>query len=493
MRNRIILALTTALAGCNFAPQYRQPPSPIYSAYPAVPADLPQTPGAPAGGLSAPETSWQSYFGDEQLKAYLTAALANNRDLEVATARIAQARAQYRIQDAQKLPTVGVQGSATRSRIPLNATSIGDVLDPGEGSGEPRSITFNQYTAQVGVSSFELDFWGKIRNMSESARRQYLATVEARRAFELSLIGQVASSYFTIRSGEDGIALAIRTLAARKEGMAIAKDRMDAGVTSSSDYDQSELLVTQAETELADLRRTTEQQRNQLLELIGGPMTATLPANLPITDMKQVAVLDAGLPSTLLLVRPDIRQAENMLRAADADIGAARGAMFPTISLTAAFGYASSALSSLFAPGTQRWSYGGNVALPIFDGGRSKAGLDQTKAARTEAVASYQKAVQGAFHEVSDALVSRQRYYEQIQAQARAVDAQRRLAETAHLRYDNGVSIYLEVLDAERNLFAAEQQLLKLRAASLQANVALYVSLGGGTEVTKSPSVADAK
>lgn len=474
MRNRTILCAATLLAGCNMAPQYKQPIAPVSDAYKMAPATGP-------GTVAAPETAWQDYFGDARLKAYLAAALANNRDLVVATARIEQARAKYRVQKASQLPTVVANGSAQRTRVPLNATGLGDVLDPGPAS-DPRSITFNQYNAQVAVTSFELDFWGKVRNMSEAARRQYLATVEAQRAFRLSLIGEVASTYYAIRAGEDGIALAERSLGARREGRDIARTRMDAGVTSSSDFDQAELLVTQAETELAELRRSTEQQRNQLEVLVGGPMTGSLPGTRPIDDAAQVKPLDAGLPSTLLLVRPDIRQAEQMLRAANANIGAARAAFFPTISLTGALGFASPELGSLFQSGTQRWSVGASVGMPLFDGGARRANLDEAKASRDEMVASYQKAVQTAFREVSDALVGQQRYAEQIDAQARAVDAQRRLSETAHLRYGNGVSIYLEVLDAERNLFAAEQQLLKLRAASLQSSVALYVALGGGTE-----------
>ena len=467
MRNPAgILIGLALLGGCNMAPKYVRPTPPVPASFPATPS---------SGGEVATAVGWQRFFGDPQLKAYIAAALANNRDLAAAAARIEQARAQFRIQQAGRLPQVDGDASATRSRTPLSGLGFGDAL----GSG---AITYNQYSVRVATSAFELDFWGRVRNLSESARRSYLATVEARRAFRLSLISDVAATYYSIRAGEEGIALAERTLASRRQGLSIAKLRMDAGVTSSVDYDQAAALLTQAQTELADLRRTTEQQRNQLLVLIGGPTAASPPAGRPIADSGQFTALDPGLPSTLLQSRPDILQAEHQLLAANADIGAARAAFFPTISLTGAFGFISPKLHGLFDNANQNWSFGGSAALPIFDWGKRERQLDAAKARRDELVATYQRTVQNAFREVSDALVGRQRYREQIEAQEQAVAAQRRLAETAMLRYDNGIAIYLEVLDAERNLFSAEQQLIRLRATELQNGVSLYTALGGGGE-----------
>jgi efflux transporter, outer membrane factor (OMF) lipoprotein, NodT family len=467
MRNRAHILIGVALlGGCNMAPKYVQPVPPVPASFPGAPS---------SGGESAAAVGWQRFFGDPQLKAYIAAALANNRDLAAAAARIEQAKAQFRIRQAEQLPQVDGSANGTRTRAPLGSLGLGDSL----GSG---SITYNQYSVRVATSAFELDFWGRVRNLSESARRSYLATVEAQRAFRLSLIGDVAATYYSIRAGEEGIALAERTLASRRQGLGIAKLRLDAGVTSSVDYDQSVALLTQAQTELADLRRTTEQQRNQLLVLIGGPMTAPLPAGRPIGDAGQFAALDTGIPSALLQIRPDILQAEQQLQAANADIGAARAAFFPTISLTGAFGFASPQLQGLFDGNNQNWSFGGSAALPIFDWGKRERQLEATKARRDELAASYQRTVQNAFREVSDALVGQQRYREQIEAQEQAVAAQRRLAETATLRYNNGIAIYLEVLDAERNLFLAEQQLIRLRATELQNGVSLYTALGGGSD-----------
>lgn len=455
-----------ALSGCNLTPTYVRPSSPVPAAYSSTNGQA---------GETASAISWESFFGDPRLKAYIAVALANNRDLAAASARIEQARAQFRIRQSQRLPQLGGNASGTRTRAPLGSLGLGDALGNG-------SVTYDQYAVQVAVSAFELDFWGRVRNLSEGARRQYLGTIEAQRAFRLSLISDVAATYYGIRAGEEGIDLAKRTVVSRKQGVDIAKLRLDAGVTSSVDYDQAAALLTQAETELAELQRTTEQQHNQLLVLIGGPVSRSLPEGRPIGDSGQFQALDPGLPSALLESRPDILQAEQQLRAANANIGAARAAFFPTISLTGAFGFVSPQLDGLLKGANQNWSASASAALPIFDWGKRNADLDVAKAQRDELVATYQRTVQNAFREVSDTLVGRQRYREQIVAQERAVAAQRRLAETAMLRYENGIAIYLEVLDAQRNLFAAEQQLIRLRANELQNGVSLYIALGGGTD-----------
>ena len=471
MRKYLALAGATALASCNFAPAYRQPVAPISATFPQA--------GGQAAGRSAADIGWRDYFGDPRLQALIAAALANNRDLAQSVARVAQARAQYRIQDAERLPQVGLQAGASRSQTPLSSLAF-----PGGSSGAADSFTLNQFSLGASVSSFELDFWGRVRNLSEAQRREYLATVEAERAFRISLVGQVAATYLQIRAGEEQIALAERSVTGRREGLVIARKRMDAGVTSTVDYDQSALLVTQAETELADLRRTTQQSENLLTVLVGGPIADTLPAARPLSDPGQYTRLEPGLPSALLENRPDIRQAEQRLRAANANIGAARAAFLPQISLTGLLGFISPQLGSLLQGGSFQYQAAANATQPILTWGKSSAGIALTRAQADELVAAYQRAAQGAFQEVADALVARRQYAEQIEAQVRTVDAQRRLARVARLRYDNGLSIYLEVLDAERSLFSAEQQLLALRSAQLQSEVSLYVALGGGFRET---------
>lgn len=471
MRNALAFGVCCTLAACNLAPPYRQPDLPVAGTY--------ETPDVtrPGGDRLATEIGWEDFFGDPQLKYLIAEALERNRDLAASVARIEQARALYRIQNASRLPQINAGAGVTRTRAPLSS------IDP-EFADSNTSLQFNQYNVQVAVTSFELDFWGRVANLSEAARRSYLATVEAQRAFRLSLISNVAATYYAIRAGEEGIALAERTVASREYAREVAKLRLDAGVTSSVDYEQAAVLVTQAETQLADLRRTTGEQRNRLTILVGGPLDGTLPQARSIEDPGQFGALDAGLPSSLLVNRPDIQQAEQQLRAANANIGAARANYFPRIALTGSYGFVSTELSDLFVPGKQTWTLGGLITLPIFDAGQRSAQLGLARAQRDELVANYQRTVQTAFSEVSNALIGRQRFQEQIEAQERAVDAQKRLAETAELRYMNGISIYLEVVDAERNLFTAQQQLIVLRATALQNGVSLYIALGGGEDAT---------
>lgn len=462
------LLLVSLLAGCNFAPKYVQPDLPVAAQFPA------NAPAAGIAGQDAASLGWRDFFHDDRLQALIAGALENNRDLAQSLARVEQARAQFRIQATDRLPTLETNGQGTRSRQPLSALGVGASPDAG-------AIEFTQYTANVGVSAFEMDLWGRVRNLAEAERQRYLASEQGARAFRLSLIAQVAAAYYDIRAGEERIDLSERTLEGRREGVRIAQKRLDAGVTSTVDYDQSVLLLTQAQTELAELQRTTEQARNLLDVLIGGPSgVASLPTGKPLNPAQQVRAIEAGVPSAVLASRPDVLEAEHNLRAANADIGAARAQFFPSISLTGNYGFASTALDTLFDGGNKAWSFGGALNLPIFDWGRRSAQVRVTRARAEELTAAYQRAVQGAFQEVADGLVARRRLLEQIEAQSRTVTAQRRLARTARQRYDNGIAIYLEVLDAERNLFAAEQQLLQLRATDLQNSVSLYVALGGG-------------
>jgi outer membrane protein, multidrug efflux system len=479
MRKRIPLVACVVLAACNFAPHYQQPDLPVAGTYESP--DI----ATPGGDRLASEVTWEVFFRDPALRQLIAMALEHNRDLAASVARIEQARALYRVQRSAQFPQVVAGADATRAKTPLAS------IEPELGDTNA-SVLFSQYNVQVAVTSFELDFWGRVANMSESARRNYLASVEATQAFRLSLISNVAATYYAILSGNEGIELAQHTLATRRYAQQVAKERLDAGATSLVDYQQASILVTQAQTQLAELQRTTGQQRDQLAVLTGGPLPADIPGRREMGDADQFAELDAGLPSALLELRPDIRAAEQSLRAANADIGAARADFFPRISLTSSFGYVSPELSDMFVPGKQAWFVTGLVTLPIFDAGRRSAQLGFSEARRTELVANYQKAVQVAFREVSDALIARQRLKEQIAAQEDAVAAEQRLSEAAELRYQNGISIYLEVVDAKRSLFAAQQQLIQLRATALQNGASLYIALGGGQDTAKTQGVGQA-
>lgn len=469
MRARFFLTMfaATAMAGCSLAPEHGRPP---FAADPAYPQEY-----EPASGTrKATGIGWQDFFTDPRLQALIQMALDNNRDLRISVQRIEEARGQYRIQAADRLPGVNASSSATRSR-----TNTATFQIPGLGNGGGALIT-NRYDVQVGVSAFELDFWGRVANLSEAARANYLSTVAAERAFRLSLIRDVATNYLQAREQAERIELAERTVTSRREGLRIAQLRLDAGVTSALDYRQAETLLTQAETELANLRLLRAQTRNYSYVLIGRPVPDDLPDALPMAKQGIVRDIGPGLPSELLNNRPDILSAEEQLRAARANVGAARAAFFPTISLTGSAGFSSVALDDLFKGDSKVWSFGPSISLPIFDWGRTKGNLTVAKARENIAVATYEKTVQTAFREVADALAGRRYLADQVAAQERATSAQRRLADLARSRYENGVAQYIEVLDAERNLFSAEQALIELRRAELTNLVSLYVALGGG-------------
>ena len=461
---------STGLAGCaSMAPEHVRPHA---ATAPAFDPDY-----RPDGEVVASQLSYRDWFPDPRLTALIASALENNRDLLAATARIEQARARYRIQDSRELPSVVASGGATRTRQPLG---VNPALDTGDVEGAPASVTFNRFEVGVGVSSFELDFWGRVASLSQAARAEYLATVAAQRAFYLSLIADTATTYFEIVETEEQIALAQATAESRREGLRIARLRLDNGVTSALPYRQAETLLTQAEQQVASEKLVLARLRNQLAVLVGGTVPEALPEGLALAAQGDDRRLAAGLPSDLLLVRPDIVAAEEQLRSARANIGAARAAFFPTISLTGNAGLSSGSLDGLFSGDSLGWSFGPSISLPIFDWGGREASLDLAQALEVEQVANYDRTVQIAFREVSDALAGREYLAEQLDTLRRAVTAQERIARIARLRYREGVGSYLEVLDAERNLFSAQQQLLTTQRAWLQNRATLFVALGGG-------------
>lgn len=472
---RSLLAVTMAsslLAACaSMAPDHVRPEGATSATF-----DLEYRPD---GEVIASQLSYRDWFPDARLQGLIASALENNRDLLAATARIEQARARYRIQDSRRLPTIVANAGGTRTRQPLN---VNPAFAQNDVPGAPTSVTFNRFDVGVGVSAFELDFWGRIASLSEAARAEYLATVAAQRAFYLSLIADTSTTYFEIVETEEQIALAEATAESRREGLRIARLRLDNGVTSALPYRQAETLLTQAEQQLASERLALAQLRNQLAVLVGGVVPAGLPEGLTLTQQGDTRRLAAGLPSDLLLVRPDIIAAEEQLRAARANIGAARAAFFPTISLTGNAGLSSNSLDNLFSSDGFASSFGPSLTLPIFDWGAREADLDLARALEVEQVANYDRTVQTAFREVSDALAGRRWLYEQVETLQRAVAAQERIARIAQLRYREGVADYLEVLDAERNLFSARQQLLATERAWLQNRATLFVALGGGGE-----------
>ncbi|CAB3685497.1 RND transporter [Achromobacter marplatensis] len=465
-----MLALLMA-AGCvSMAPPYSRPALPVPAAYDA--------PAARPAELSTSCIPWRTYFSDPALQALIDTALVNNRDLRTALARVQEARALYGIQRADQFPTVGVQADGTRARVPgdLNLT------------GQPQ--VSSQYQVGLGLASWELDFWGRVRSLKDAALQNYLATDAAAQAATLSLITQVADSYLTLRELDERLELTRETIASRAESLRIFRRRFEEGAISKLDLTQVETLWQQARALGADLERIRAEQAHALALLVGAPLNLPEQAE-PLDDTAVMRELPAGLPSDLLVNRPDIVAAEHQLQAANANIGAARAAFLPSITLTGAFGTASAELDGLFSGASRAWNFAPSISLPIFDAGRRQSALDLAEARRDQAVAGYEKTIQAAFRDVSDALSARHWLAEQVEVLRATVAAQTERARLAQLRYDHGASPYLEVLDAQRDLLAAQQTLVQTRRALLSSRVGLYAALGGGTQASAAAS-ADA-
>ena len=462
-----LLAISAAvfLAGCSMTPNYQRPEAPIATSYPAYPQAA--TAGvAPAVGTSpAASLDWKNFFSDPKLKQLIDQALLNNRDLRVAVLNIEQARAQLQIRRADQLP--GVSGVFSGSRAP-------------DGKGGMASL----YNVGLAVTAYELDFFGRVSSLKEAALNQYLATEEGRKTAQISLIAAVANTYMSVLADEELLEITRQTLSTRQESIKLSKLRFENGVTSELDLRQAQSLLEGARVAYAQQQRQRALDENALTLLVGQPISTQLPAEgaaiTPLDELQPMAQVPAGLPSELLNNRPDIRQAEQLLIAANANIGAARAAFFPRISLTVGAGSASGHLSGLLKSGTWGWTMAPQLLLPIFDAGRNQAGLDSANAGREIAVAQYEKAIQTAFREVADALATRSTLTEQLQAQQAQAEAEAVRFKLSDLRYQNGIASYLDLLDAQRALFSARQAVVQARLGQLQSQVALYKALGGG-------------
>jgi multidrug efflux system outer membrane protein len=460
-------------AGCSLIPAYERPAAPVAAAWP----DAVRTAASATGGTQpdesasadrtpAVERNWQDFFPDERLRRLVDIALQNNRDLRGAVLNIEQARAQFQIQRANLFPTVNAAVSGTR------APSVVD--------GRIR----NSFSAGLAVSAWEIDFFGRIASLKEQALAQFLATEEARKSVQISLVAAVANNWLALLADEELLDISRRTVETRDESIKLAKLRLDNGVSSELDYRQAESLAESARATLAQQQRQRAQDENALVLLLGQPLPEDVRGSLQgnrLADAQPLPDLPPGLPSDLLRNRPDIRQAEQTLIGANANIGSARANFFPRISLTAQAGRASGELSGLFnSNGAWGFTLAPQLLLPIFDAGRNRAGLASAQVGRDIAVAQYEKSIQSAFREVSDALAGRATLDEQLrayQAQAEAESVRFRLSD---LRYRNGIASYLDLLDAQRSLFTVQQLVVQSRLAQIQNQVQLYKVLGGG-------------
>ncbi|MDE1173598.1 MAG: AdeC/AdeK/OprM family multidrug efflux complex outer membrane factor [Parvibaculaceae bacterium] len=468
------LAAVLLTAGCTLIPDYLRPEAPVAAAWPTGPAYQADAAGADknASQPAAIEIGWRNFFTDPDLQKLIGLSLSNNRDLRVAVLNIEQARAQYQVQRADLLPKINGVADGTRQRLPADLSQTG------------RSGISSDYSVGLGVTAFELDFFGRVRSLKEEALNQYLATGEARRSAQISLVAEVADGYLTLLSDRDQLALAQSTLKSQQDYYQLITARYNGGVASELDLRQAETQVNTAEVNVAQFSRLVALDLNALTLLVGGP----LPENVVKADSTKVALTDqnfledlpAGLPSDLLTRRPDVVEAEYQLKAANANIGAARAAFFPSITLTGNIGTASSQLSGLFDGGSGAWSFAPQLNLPIFDTGSNIANLDLAKVQKNIQIAQYEKTIQTAFREVSDGLASRGTLSSQLASQQSLVNADQRSYDLAQARYDAGVEDYLVVLTSQQQLFQAQQNLISTRLLRLSNLVDLYKSLGGG-------------
>ena len=453
------LVAAALLGGCSLIPAYERPAAPVPQTFgagqPAAASDL------PAAAETLPD--WQSYFPDPALHALVEAALANNRDLRLALARVEEARALAGVARADRFPTLAAQADGSRTRTPADLSSTGTAR------------TSSRYDANLGITAFELDFWGRVAALSDAARAQYLASDEAAQSFRVSLIGDVVSTAYQFAALAEQSRLADETLKTRAESLDLIRKRFDAGLANQLDVLAAESLVETVRAQAADLARQRAQAENALRLLVGA--TDTVPTASVLAPLSE---LTPGLPSDVLLRRPDVRAAEQRLIASNANIGAARAAFFPRIALTGEFGTASSALSGLFGSGSTAWLFQPVLSLPLFDAGRNQANLEVAQARKVQAVADYEKTLQQAFREVADALSARTTYRDQLTAQEANLRTQEARLERVQARERAGLSSYLEVLDASRDAFSAQQAVVTTRLQLQSARIALYKALGGG-------------
>jgi len=461
MRSIGILLLAAVLTACTLAPKYEQPAAPVAGAYENV--------DAAAAAVPAAEIGWKEFFPDTELRDLIARALNNNRDLRIATLNVEAARAQYRIQRSDLVPSIEAQGSSVNQRTPGSLSRTGE------------SELTRVYSAGVGMPAFELDLFGRVRSLRNAALEDYFAIEENRTAAQLLLVSEVANSWLVLIADRELLQLAYGTRDSQRKSYDLTKLRFDQGVSSEIELYRSESLWRDAEVDIAQQTRRVAVDRNALALLVGEPLAPETGSAAQALEAQTFGKeLPPGLPADLLVRRPDVRAAEHALRAANADIGAARAAFFPSIELTGFYGNASDDLSALFQAGHTSWSFIPQVRLPIFSGGANKAGLDLANVRKRIEVARYEQSIQIAFREVADALISRSTLEDQLRAQVALTRASESSYRLADMRYRGGVDSYLGSLIAQRDMYDAQRALIVTRLAGAVNLVQLYQALGGG-------------
>ena len=464
------IAVAILITGCTMEPHYRRPDAPVAASFPSggvyQTRPLAESGKRSANGQVAPDIGWRNFFVDPRLQQLIEIALKNDRDLRVSVLNIEAARAQYQITRAGLFPTVNAAASQSKQRTP--------------GVLSPTSRTISDVYSVGLNASWEIDFFGRIRSLKDQALAQYLATSQARKAAVLSLVSEVADQYLTMLAFDELLGVTRDTLKTAQGSYGLTKLQFDNGTGSELDLRQAQTVVEEAQANLQAQERARAQAENALVFLIGEPLPVDLPPGATLDGQNLLEDIPAGLPSDLLSRRPDIMEAEENLMAANANIGAARAAFFPKVSLTGNFGTLSPSLGGLFKPGSAAWGFGPQITVPIFEGGANRANLDLANVQKKIQVAQYERAIQTAFREVADGLAARGTYDQEIEARQRDTLAEQRRLELSELRYRRGIDSYLSVLTAQNDLYASRQSLISARVQRLTSLVDLYRALGGG-------------
>jgi multidrug efflux system outer membrane protein len=464
-----------ALVGCTLEPHYQRPA-------PEITADWPQLTAPNGTGAPAADIGWREFFTDARLQRLIEVAVQHNPDARIAALNIAAARAQYQIQRADLFPKISASAVETAEKFPA---AVAPIATSGATSGAATptatgSGVFRFFDVGVGFTSYEIDVFGRVRSLNHSRLQQYLGYVETRRSTQITVIAEVASAYLTLLADEQLLRITQDTLGSQQESLKLIKMSFDGGVATALDFHQAETTVATAQANLAQYTRQVAQDQNALVVLLGAPLPNELPSGSNLDEESLLTDLPAGLPSELLTHRPDILAAEHNLIAANANIGAARAAFFPRITLTGSYGTASTQLSGLFDHGSTAWTFSPQISLPIFAGGANVASLDLAKVQKNVLVVQYEQAIQNGFREVADSLAGRATLDSQIAADQNLVDATNESFRLANMRFTGGVDNYLAVLDSQRLLYGAQQSLIDVKLARLQNLVTLYKALGGG-------------
>jgi multidrug efflux system outer membrane protein len=455
------------LSACQLAPEQQAIELPVPQNYALA---------SEGSGVKAPELHWQKFFSNPKLQQLIDLSLANNKDLQIAALNVQRVRSLYQIEDSALYPSLDLNASGTRQRLPADLTGTGTAQ------------INQQYSATVGITSYELDFWGKVRNQSEQALQQLYSTEQAQLSSQISLVAELANAWLTYAADQQLLELATHTLHSQQKTLELTEQSYHLGAASALTLQQVKSTVATAKVDIARYQRLLQRDKNALDLLTGTQVSEQLLPDRPLSKLLQLPELPAGLPSDLLQQRPDLKAAEHDLLAANANIGIAKAAFFPSISLTANAGSASAELDNLFKGGSGSWSFIPSVNLPIFNMGRTQANLEVAEAQQQLALVTYQQKIQQAFREVSDGLADREGYAAQLQAQQDLANSNQQSFILSEARFKQGADSYLQVLDAQRSWYSAQQQLISGQQALLASQISLYKVLGGGWQNSDSPT-----